>query len=74
MQLEYSKESVKSIMAWQIENSEIQEAERLLLPNQCHFADDAVQVIRHWGSVDVSACPGSGKTTVLLAKLKLLAG
>ncbi len=73
MQLEYSKESVKSIMAWQIENSEIQEAERLLLPNQCHFADDAVQVIRHWGSVDVSACPGSGKTTVLLAKLKLLA-
>ena len=58
---------------WQISNAEIQAVERLLLPSNCHFADDALQVIRYWDSIDVSACPGSGKTTVLLAKLKLLA-
>lgn len=58
---------------WQISNAEIQAVERLLLPDNCHFADDALQVIRYWNSIDVSACPGSGKTTVLLAKLKLLA-
>lgn len=67
------KGSSKAIMDWDITDFEIQDVERLLLPNGCHFADDAVQVIRHWDSVDVSACPGSGKTTVLLAKLKLLA-
>lgn len=60
-------------MEWQITDSEIQDVEHLLLPRDCHFADDALCVIRHWKSVDVSACPGSGKTTVLLAKLKLLA-
>lgn len=60
-------------MRWLIKDSEIQEVEHLLLPVGCHFADDALEVIRHWDSVDVSACPGSGKTTVLLAKLKLLA-
>ena len=61
------------MVEWQISNAEIQATESLLLPDGCHFADDALQVIRHWNSVDVSACPGSGKTTVLLAKLKLLA-
>ena len=60
-------------MEWQITDSEIQDVEHMLLPSDCHFADDALCVIRHWKSVDVSACPGSGKTTVLLAKLKLLA-
>lgn len=60
-------------MELQITDSEIQDVEHLLLPSGCHFADDALHVIRHWKSVDVSACPGSGKTTVLLAKLKILA-
>lgn len=72
MQPESNERSSKAKM-WEITASEIQDLERLLLPADCHFADDAVQVIRHWNSVDVSACPGSGKTTVLLAKLKLLA-
>ena len=58
---------------WRISSAEIQAVENLLLPDNCHFADDALQVIRCWDSIDVSACPGSGKTTVLLAKLKLLA-
>lgn len=58
---------------WTVSDNEIQEIERLLLPKGCHFADDAKTVIRCWQSKDVAACPGSGKTTVLLAKLKLLA-
>ena len=58
---------------WDITDNEIMEVERLLLNKDCHFADDARQVIRCWDSAEVAACPGSGKTTVLLAKLKLLA-
>lgn len=56
-----------------ITDAEIADVEKLLLPSYCHFADDAKEVIRCWHSTDISACPGSGKTTVLLAKLKLLA-
>ena len=58
---------------WNVSEHEIQEVERLLLPENCHFSDDAKAVIRCWETKDVSACPGSGKTTVLLAKLKILA-
>lgn len=58
---------------WDISENEIQEIESILLPDNCHFANDAKAVIRCWESKDVAACPGSGKTTVLLAKLKLLA-
>lgn len=54
-------------------DTEIESVEKLLLPTGCSFSDDARNVIRCWDSVDVSACPGSGKTTVLLAKLKMLA-
>ena len=58
---------------WVITDHEIEASEKLLLPEGSHFADDAREVIRCWHSTDVAACPGSGKTTVLLAKLKLLA-
>ena len=58
---------------WKITDKEIEETETILLPVGSHFADDARAVIRCWASTDVAACPGSGKTTVLLAKLKLLA-
>lgn len=46
--------------------------ENLLLPPGSQFSDDARAVINCWESKDILACPGSGKTTVLLAKLKLL--
>ena len=55
---------------WVITDHEIEASEKLLLPEGSHFADDARDVIRCWHSTDVAACPGSGKTTVLLAKLK----
>ena len=57
----------------QISDHEIELTEKLLLSEGAHFPDDARNVIRCWHSTDVAACPGSGKTTVLLAKLKLLA-
>ena len=58
---------------WIISDQDIETTEKLLLPNGAHFPDDARTVIRCWHSTDVAACPGSGKTTVLLAKLKILA-
>ncbi|MCI1268519.1 MAG: UvrD-helicase domain-containing protein [Ruminococcus sp.] len=58
---------------WQISNKDIVAVEEILLPHGAHFPDDARNVICRWNSANVSACPGSGKTTVLLAKLKLLA-
>lgn len=57
----------------QISDADIRQVEELLLPDGCKFPEDARKVIRCWESKDVAACPGSGKTTVLLAKLKLLA-
>ena len=59
-------------MEWEISDQDIESTEKLLLPEGAHFPEDARNVIRCWHSVDVTACPGSGKTTVLLAKLKLL--
>lgn len=61
------------MIEWEISNQDIESTEKLLLPNGAHFPEDARNVIRCWHSTDVAACPGSGKTTVLLAKLKLLA-
>ena len=61
------------MMEWQISDQDIQAVEELLLPHDAHFPEDARNVICCWHSTDVAACPGSGKTTVLLAKLKLLA-
>ena len=51
---------------WEISNQEIESTEKLLLPENAHFQEDARKVIRCWHSTDVSACPGSGKTTVVL--------
>ena len=59
-------------MEWEISNQDIESTEKLLLPEGAHFQEDARNVIRCWHSTEVVACPGSGKTTVLLAKLKLL--
>lgn len=60
-------------MELEISNQDIELTEKILLPAGAHFPEDARNVIHCWHSTDVAACPGSGKTTVLLAKLKLLA-
>lgn len=54
-------------------DKEISSIENLLLPEDSHFDSEAREFIRCWESKEVNACPGSGKTTILLAKLKVLA-
>ncbi|WP_282016547.1 UvrD-helicase domain-containing protein [Marinifilum flexuosum] len=56
-------------------NAEIINASKVLLPKDCCFLDDKEkeEVIKCNESRDIEACPGSGKTTTLLAKLLILA-
>lgn len=56
-----------------ITDGEIKLAEQILLPEGCCFSDEAKAIIRCMKSAEVVACPGSGKTTVTLAKLKIFA-
>ena len=61
-----------------IEDIEIAKIESLLLPHNSSFSENGnterFEIIKEIdNSCDVVACPGSGKTTVLLAKLLLLA-
>jgi hypothetical protein len=52
---------------------EIKYAESILLPQGKTFEDDKVKIIQCNESKSIKACPGSGKTTTLLAKLAILA-
>jgi superfamily I DNA/RNA helicase len=55
--------------------NEIRHLEKELELPENAFGDnesERVKVIRYWDNCDVVACPGSGKTTVLLAKLLYL--
>ncbi len=56
-----------------IEDFHIEEAERILLPNGCHFDDERIAFIKSLDTLDLMAVPGSGKTTALQAKLYCLA-
>lgn len=53
-------------------DDEIRAAHDALLPGKPDFENDKMAVIRCNESRDIKACPGSGKTTVLLAKLSIL--
>jgi DNA helicase-2/ATP-dependent DNA helicase PcrA len=57
----------------EISKSEIEKAERILLPRGEKFNDERIAVIQCLENKDIKACPGSGKTTALLAKLLILA-
>lgn len=54
-------------------DEEIRIAHDVLLNGKKTFDDQRVNVIKEDGSCYVQACPGSGKTTALLAKLIILA-
>lgn len=59
----------------EITSDQISRIEKLLLPDGASFSDsddERVDVIQSLDTIDVNACPGSGKTTTLLAKLLLL--
>ena len=53
-------------------DDEIRAAHDVLLSGKPDFENDKLEVIRCNESRDIKACPGSGKTTVLLAKLSIL--
>lgn len=55
-----------------ITNEDISWVERILLPPDEHFDEEQKAVIRSFETKDILACPGSGKTTALLAKLLIL--
>jgi len=55
-----------------ITNDDISWAESILLPPGEHFDEEQAAVIRCFETKDILACPGSGKTTALLAKLLIL--
>jgi len=57
----------------QITDPDIERVERILLPPSCCFNEERRTFIRCLESRDVVACPGSGKTTALLAKILILA-
>lgn len=52
---------------------EIQHAHKVLLKDKPFFEQDKVEIIECNETKDIKACPGSGKTTTLLAKLIILA-
>jgi DNA helicase II / ATP-dependent DNA helicase PcrA len=56
-----------------ISDADIARAEYVLLPAGCVFNEERRNFIKCMESRDVVACPGSGKTTALLAKLLILA-
>jgi DNA helicase II / ATP-dependent DNA helicase PcrA len=52
-----------------VTDEDIQNVEKYL---GIQFNEDQKKVIRFWESIDIQACPGSGKTTTLAAKLIIL--
>jgi len=55
-----------------ITNNDISWVESILLPSGEHFDEEQKAVIKCFETKDIVACPGSGKTTALLAKLLIL--
>ncbi len=55
-----------------ITDEDIQSTEKWLLPEGQQFDEKRREVIKYLKSKDILACPGSGKTTVLLAKLIII--
>jgi len=55
-----------------IDDKQIQYAEKIFLPKGKKFCEQRRNVLKHMNRCDIIACPGSGKTTVLLAKLTML--
>lgn len=54
-------------------DKDIQYAQELLLGKGGSFSEEKIAIIKSNESKDIVACPGSGKTTTLLAKLAIIA-
>ena len=59
-------------MQIEITDNEIEETEKLLLPNGLTFDKERRDFIKDLTTLDLQAVPGSGKTTALLSKLIIL--
>lgn len=57
----------------EIRDEDIRYAESIFLPEGKSFDSERIYVIKCLESKDIQACPGSGKTTTLLAKLAIIA-
>ncbi|HLP37011.1 UvrD-helicase domain-containing protein [Lacibacter sp.] len=57
---------------FQVTDEDIQYAEQILFKKQGVFDKERIEFIEELGTCDLQAVPGSGKTTVLLAKLLIL--
>lgn len=55
-----------------INEQDIVDVEKMLLPQNCNFSTEGKEFLLCNESKEVLACPGSGKTTLLMAKLYLL--
>ncbi|MBS4211608.1 UvrD-helicase domain-containing protein [Neobacillus rhizophilus] len=56
----------------EITNEDIDNIETILFPDGSKFNESHRTVIKNLETVDIKACPGSGKTTSLIAKLLIL--
>jgi len=56
----------------QIKDDDIIDSEKILLPKDINFNKQRKEFIKNLETIDLQAVPGSGKTTVLLAKLLIL--
>ena len=56
----------------EIQQHDINLAEKILLPTSQSFDDERIRFIKNLKTIDLQAVPGSGKTTALLAKLLIL--
>jgi len=56
----------------QIKDDDIKYSEKILLPKDINFNKQRKEFIKNLETIDLQAVPGSGKTTVLLAKLLIL--
>ena len=55
-----------------VTDDDIRYSEKILLPNSVSFNKQRKEFIKNLDTIDLQAVPGSGKTTVLLAKLLVL--
>jgi len=65
----------KNACILEITPSDIAKAEKLLsfTGSEIKFDEDSQKILKYTDSCFVQACPGSGKTTTLVAKLAILA-
>lgn len=55
-----------------ISDDDVRYSENILLPSSATFDSERVAFLKNLSSIDLQACPGSGKTTCLLAKLLII--